>query len=109
MGSSLVYVSKSMPAASKIAASSSNVMTKSTSERTVRRIASSFFAAHGPTKMTRASGILCLTERAVATMGVRALETLSTMSGNCVFASMLHAGQQEVRRKGSLPVTTSVA
>ena len=42
--------------ASMIPASSSKVSTKSTSERTVRREASSFFAAQGPMKHIRASG-----------------------------------------------------
>ena len=44
------------PLASNIPASSSKVITKSTSERTVRLEASSFLDAHGPINTTPASG-----------------------------------------------------
>ena len=70
-----------MPFASNMADSSSKVMTKSTSLRTVRREASSFFAAHGPMNTTRASGYFCLMVRAVATIGVSVREILSADSG----------------------------
>ncbi len=46
---------------------------------------------------------------AVATIGVRALEILSMVSGKNFFASTDHDGQQEVRLNGSLPVATSEA
>ena len=63
-----------MSAASKIPWSSSKVSTKSTSERTVRRLASSFLAEHGPIKAIFTSGWSFFTMRAVMTMGVRAME-----------------------------------
>ena len=49
---------------------SSNVRTKSTSLRTDRRMASSFFAAHGPTKTTFAFGLCFLIRRAVSDASV---------------------------------------
>lgn len=88
-------------------ASSSKVMTKSTSLRTDSREASSFLAAQGPMNTTRACGDFCLIFLAVATMGVSACETSSINCGNCFFASMAQAGQHEVKRKGSFPGTTS--
>ena len=44
---------------------------------------------------------------AVATIGVRALEILSIISGKYTFASMDQDGQQEVKRNGRSPFTTS--
>ena len=69
-------------------------------------ITSSFFAAQGPINTTFALGCSFLILRAVATMGVSSLDTLSIISGNCFFASMAQAGQQEVRRNGIFPVFT---
>ena len=97
---------KSMP---DIPASSSNVMTKSTSERTVLLDASSFLEAQGPINTTLASGCSFLISLAVATIGVSALEILSMVSGKNFFASIAHEGQQEVRRNGTSPVATSFA
>ena len=91
----------------KIAASSSNVITKSTSLRTVLLDASSFLAAHGPINTTLQSGCSFLILLAVATIGVSSDEILSMLSGNWFFASIAHAGQHEVRRNGRLPVATS--
>ena len=92
----------SISLASMMPASSSKVSTKSTSERTVRREASSFLAAQGPMKHIRASGSACFIMRAVKTMGVMVMEMFLARSGKAVFAIMLHAGQQEVAMKFSL-------
>ena len=89
--------------------SSSNVMTKSTSLRTVRREASSFLEAQGPMNTMEQSGCSALMRRAVATIGVSSLEMLPMMSGNCFLASTLQDGQQEVSRNGSLPSATVLA
>ena len=96
-----------MPFAAKIAANSSKVITKSTSLRTEVRDASSFLAAQGPAKTIFPSGCLCLIIRAVATIGVRALDTVSTISGRVLLARTDQAGQQDVRRNGFLPLFTS--
>ena len=93
--------------ASNIPVSSSNVMTKSTSDRTVLLEASSFLEAQGPIKTTLESGCSCLIIRAVATMGVSSLEILLMVSGKYFLASMDQDGQQDVSRKGRLPVATS--
>ena len=45
--------------------------------------------------------------RTVATIGVRALEILSMVSGKNFFASIDQEGQQDVSRNGSSPVATS--
>ena len=82
-------------------------MTKSTSERTDLLEASSFFATQGPINTTDASGCSFLMTRAVATIGVRALEILSMVSGKNFFASIDQEGQQDVSRNGSSPVATS--
>ena len=87
-------------------ASSSKVSTKSTSERTVRREASSFLAAQGPMKHIRASGSACFIMRAVNTMGVMVMEMFLARSGNAVLAIMLQAGQQEVAMKFSFSGTS---
>ena len=63
-----------MPLASNIAPISSNVKTKSTSLRTDFLEASSFFAAHGPTKTTRLLGCFSFIKRAVNTIGVKAID-----------------------------------
>ena len=47
--------------------------------------------------------------RAVATIGVSALDTLSAISGKYFFANMDQEGQHEVSRNGSCPVLTSFA
>ena len=95
-----------MSLASNMPCSSSKVRTKSTSERTLRREASSFFAAQGPTKTMRAFGCSFFMRRAVMTMGVSAMEMFSVNSGKSFLAMTLHAGQQEVpmksRREGTL-------
>ena len=65
---------KPTPLASNMPWSSSKVSTKSTSERMVRRLASSFLAAQGPMKAMRHPGSFCFCRRAVSTMGVRAME-----------------------------------
>ena len=72
-GSSSMF-SRSTCFASKIPAISSKVSTKSTSLRTLRRIASSFLAAHGPIKTTFAFGLCFLIRRAVNVIGVSAME-----------------------------------
>ena len=51
--------------------------------------------------------MLFLMTRAVATIGVRALEILSMVSGKNFFASIDQEGQQDVSRNGSSPVATS--
>ena len=96
----------SIPFAANIASNSSNVITKSTSLRTVLLLASSFLAAHGPINTTFAFGCSFLMLLAVATIGVSSEDTLPIKSGNCVFASMDHAGQQDVSKNGSSPVAT---
>ena len=85
---------------------SSKVSTKSTSERTDERMASSFFAEHGPTKTILALGCCFLIMRAVSVIGVRAMEMHSALSGNSFFAMDDHAGQHEVPMNGSLSGTS---
>ena len=99
-------VSKFTCFASKIPAISSKVSTKSTSLRTVRRIASSFFAAHGPINTTFAFSWCSLIRRAVSTIGVNAMEMQFAYSGNSFFAITDHAGQQEVPINGSFSGTS---
>ena len=99
--------SNKIPFASNIPVNSSKVITKSTSERTVLLLASSFLLAQGPINTTLASGCSSLIIRAVATIGVKALLILSMVSGKNFFASTDHDGQQEVRRNGNSPVATS--
>ena len=84
-----------MSLASMMPASSSKVSTKSTSERTVRREASSFLAAQGPMKHIRASGSACFIMRAVNTMGVMVMEMFFARSGKAVFAIMLMPGSRK--------------
>ena len=94
-------VSKLTPLASNMPISSSKVSTKSTSLRMVRRLASSFLAAQGPTKvilMSRPS--LFLARRAVSTMGVMAMLMYWASSGNSFLAITLQLGQQLVAMKG---------
>ena len=76
--------------------SSSKVSTKSTSERMSARMASSFFAAQGPTKTTLQPGKSFLTIRAVNTMGVRVMEILRISPGYSFSIMECQAGQQEV-------------
>ena len=71
--------------------------------------ASSFLEAHGPINTTLASGCSFLISLAVATIGVRALDILSIVSGKNFLASIAQDGQQDVRRKGTFPVATSFA
>ena len=87
--------------------SSSKVSTKSTSERTDFRLASSFLAAQGPMKQIRALGWSFFTIRAVMTMGVRAMEMQSLNSGKSFLAMTDQAGQQLVPMKGSFSGTSS--
>ena len=63
-----------MAFASNMPITSSNVSTKSTSLRMVRRLASSFLAAHGPMKTTLQFLCSFFSRRAVSTMGVMAME-----------------------------------
>ena len=86
---------------------SSKVSTKSTSERTERRMASSFLAAQGPTKTIFASGCCVRIMRAVSVMGVSAMEMHSACSGNSILAITDHAGQHEVPMNGLSPCRTS--
>ena len=104
--SSFSYVLKSISFASNIPASSSNVITKSTSLRTVRLDASNFLATHGPTKTIFAFGDAILAALAVATIGVSALEISSITSGKYFFPSIDHDGQHDVSKNGSFPVAT---
>ena len=104
--SSFSYVLKSISFASNIPASSSNVITKSTSLRTVRLDASNFLATHGPTKTIFAFGDVILAALAVATIGVNALEISSITSGKYFFPSIDHDGQHDVSKNGSFPVAT---
>ena len=60
--------------ASNMPRSSSKVRTKSTSLRTLRRLASSFLAAQGPMKAILQSGFRRFWSRAVSTMGVMVME-----------------------------------
>ena len=60
--------------ASNMPRSSSKVMTKSTSLRTLRRLASSFLAAQGPMNTMRQPGRRRFCSRAVSTMGVMVME-----------------------------------
>ena len=85
----------------KIPAISSKVSTKSTSLRTLLRMASSFLAAQGPMNTTLALGCSCLMRRAVRVMGVRAMEMQWAWSGWSFLAMTDHAGQQDVPMKGS--------
>ena len=89
----------STPFAANIPRTSSKVSTKSTSLRTVRRLASSFFASQGPTNTTLQPGWVFLTNLAVSTIGVIATEMFSAMSGNIFLTMSLHDGQQEVTMK----------
>ena len=86
---------------------SSKVRTKSTSERTDSRMASSFFAEHGPTKTIFALGCCLRIRRAVSVMGVRAMLMQSAFLGNSFFAITDHAGQQEVPMNGIFSGTSS--
>ena len=79
---------------------SSKVSTKSTSLRTDRRLASSFFALHGPIKATLQFLCSFFSRRAVSTIGVSAIEMLGARSGYSFFAITDHAGQQEVAING---------
>ena len=99
-GSSSMF-SRSTCFAEKIPVISSKVSTKSTSLRTLRRIASSFLAAHGPINTTRASGLCCFIRRAVSVIGVSAIEIHFACSGKSFLAMTDHAGQHEVAMKGS--------
>ena len=87
---------------------SSKVSTKSTSLRTLLRIASSFFAAHGPIKTTRPPGRSFLIRRAVSTIGVSAIEMQLAYSGKRFFAITDHAGQQEVPMNGIFSGTSAM-
>ena len=99
--------SNAMPFASIIPASSSNVRTKSTSDLTERRIASSFLAEHGPTNTIFALGWFLRIRRADKTMGVSAIEMASALSGNSIFAIADQDGQQLVPINGSFSGTSS--
>ena len=67
----------------------------------VRRLASSFLAAQGPTKVTLMSRpSLLLARRAVSTMGVMAMLMFWASSGNSFLAITLQLGQQLVAMKG---------
>ena len=88
--------------------SSSKVSTKSTSLRTLRRLASSFLAAQGPMNATRQLGSFRFIRRAVSTMGVMVMEIYGAMPGNSFFAIMAQAGQQEVAIKGCFSGTFSM-
>ena len=81
--------------------------TKSTSLRTLLRMASSFLAAQGPMNTTLALGCSCLMRRAVRVMGVRAMEMQWAWSGWSFLAMTDHAGQQDVPMKGQLLPGTS--
>ena len=96
-----------MPFASIMPAISSNVSTKSTSLLTLLRMASSFFAEHGPTNTIFALGCCMRIMRAVSVMGVSAMLMQSACSGNSRFAMTDHAGQHEVPMNGSLSGTSS--
>ena len=89
-----------MPLASNIPLSSSKVMTKSTSLRTLRRLASNFLAAQGPIKTTRHPGRRRFCSRAVSTIGVMVMEIYGAKPGNSFLAITDHAGQQEVAING---------
>ena len=104
--SSLVY--SSMPRAFIMPAISSKVRTKSTSERTDLRMASSFLAEQGPTKTILALGCCWRSRRAVSVMGVRAIEMHSACSGNSVLAMTDQAGQQDVPMNGIFSGTSSM-
>ena len=97
-----------MSLAANMPLSSSKVSTKSTSERMSSRMASSFFAAQGPTKTILALGFVSLTSLAVMTMGVSAEEMFSSNSGKSFSAIMRHAGQHEVAMKSSFSGTFSM-
>ena len=86
--------------ASKMPAISSKVRTKSTSLRTLLRMASSFLAAQGPMNTILPLGWSCLMSRAVRVMGVRAMEMQLAWSGKVFLAMTDQAGQQEVPMKG---------
>ena len=97
----------SIDLASNIPISSSNVRTKSTSLLTLRLLASSFLAAHGPIKTTLQSGWSFLIIRPVKTIGVSAIEIQFAYSGKVFFAITDHAGQQLVPIKGIFSGTSS--
>ena len=93
---------KSTSLASNMPWSSSKVSTKSSSERTDFRLASSFLAEQGPMKQIRALGWSFFTIRAVMTMGVRAMEMHSLNSGKSFLAMTDQAGQQLGAHEGQL-------
>ena len=99
-GAVLVISAKLMPFASNMPMTSSNVRTKSTSLRTLVRMASSFFALHGPMNATFSPGCCCLQRRAVSTMGVSAMEMQCACSGKSFFAISAQLGQQDVAMNG---------
>ena len=101
-------VSKSIFFASNSPIISSKVKTKSISLRTLFRLASSFFAAHGPINTTLESGCFILIKRPVKTIGVNVMDIQSLNSGNCCFAITDQAGQQEVPINGNLDGTFSI-
>ena len=96
---------KSTSFASNIPMTSSKVSTKSTSERIVRRLASSFFAAQGPINATLQPGCSFFTSRPLSTIGVSAIEMHSAYCGNSRFAITDHEGQQLVPIHGSFSGT----
>ena len=101
-------VARSSSLAAKIPVISSKVRTKSTSLRTLRRMASSFLAAQGPMNTTLPLGCSFLIRRAVSTMGVRAMEMQPAYSGKRFLAITDQAGQQEVPMKGSFSGTSAM-
>ena len=60
------------------------------------RMASSFFAAQGPTNTTLQPGSSFFTSRAVNTMGVRVMEIFFISPGYSFSIMECQAGQQEV-------------
>ncbi len=94
--------------ASSMDANSSKVSTKSISLLIERLLASSFFAAQGPTKTTLASGCSFFISLPVKTIGVSAIEMYGANSGKSFLAITDHAGQQEVAMKGCLSGTSLV-
>lgn len=92
--------------ASNMPRSSSKVRTKSTSLRTLRRLASSFLAAQGPMKAILQSGFRRFWSRAVSTMGVMVMEIYGAKPGNSFLAITDQAGQQDVAIKGCFSGTT---
>ena len=99
--------SLSIPLAAHMPGTSSKVRTKSTSLRTVLRLASSFLASHGPTKTTLQPGCCFLTKRAVSTMGVIATDIFCLNSGKSFLTMSLQLGQQEVTMNECFAGTSS--